>query len=90
MLTHYRAGRLVAKIFIRLAWAILMAFALILLIGLPGYFLFTGNSIAGSLQLLPHSVFPLLPLTYACLATVLFGHVALAVFDMADAARKTG
>ncbi|MGV8959702.1 MAG: hypothetical protein ACOH1V_04875 [Stenotrophomonas sp.] len=89
MLTHYRAGRLVAKIFLRLAWAILIAFAIILLVAIPGYFLATSNSIGAGLQLIPSSIIGMLPVTFACMVTALFGHVALAVFDMADAARRT-
>ncbi|WP_305806477.1 hypothetical protein [Stenotrophomonas sp. YIM B06876] len=86
MLTYYRAGRLAARIFIKLGWAILIAFAILVIVAITGISWLQGGS--GGFGMLPGALLGLLPLTFACMATILFGHVALAVFDMADASGK--
>jgi hypothetical protein len=89
VLTHYRAGRLVAKIFIKLAWAILIVFALFLVAATLAMLFGPSNFGGIGMQIIPPTILGLLPLVFACIGSVLFGHAALAVFDMADTARKT-
>ncbi len=81
MLTRYRTGRLVAKIFIKLGWATLIATALLILLAALYFSLSRTISIEG---LVPASMSGLLTMAGVTLAMVLSGHVALAIFDIAD------
>lgn len=89
MLTYYRRGRLFAKIFIKLGWAILIAIAALVVLALTTMFIAKGGLGGLGLVMLPGTLLTMLPLVFVCMVTVLFGHVALAVFDLADASRKT-